>query len=85
MGERAIGTVTHYYSHLGVAAVALKSELKAGDTIHIKGRTTDFTQRVGSIQLEHHAIEAAHGGESIGVKVMDRTREHDLVYRVTGE
>ena len=84
MGERAIGTVTHYYSHLGVAAIALKGELKAGDTVH---------------QRPHHGLyaegrlhptgapceEAAQGGENIGIKVMDRTRERDLVFRVTGE
>ena len=81
--EEAVGTVTHYYSHLGVAIIQInKDRLKTGDTIHIKGHTTDFNQKIESIEYEHRRVEDACAGQSIGVKVIDHTREHDIVYRV---
>jgi len=81
--EEAIGTVTHYYSHLGVAVVQInKGILKSGDTVHFKGHTTNFTQQVESLEYEHQHIEQASAGQSVGIKVKDHTREHDIVYRV---
>jgi len=81
--EEAIGTVTHYYSHLNVAVIQLnKGELKTGDTIHVKGHTTDFTQPVESMEYEHRHVEQAAAGQNVGIKVKDHTREHDIVYRV---
>lgn len=81
--EVAIGVVTHYYSHLGVAVIQLnRGELKSGDTIHIKGHTTDFSQRIDSMEYEHHHIDQAKTGQSFGLKVMDHAREHDIVYLV---
>ncbi len=82
MKEERIGVVSHYFSHLGVAAVVLESELAVGETIHIKGHTTDQTQKVESIQLEHDSIERAGKGQDIGIKVKDHVREHDVVYKV---
>ena len=81
--EEAIGVVTHYYSHLNVAVIQLnRGDLKTGDTIHVKGHTTDFSQRIDSMEYEHHHIEQAKTGQSFGLKVKDHAREHDIVYRV---
>jgi len=82
-GEQPIGRVVHYYSHLGVAVISLdKGPLQVGDTIHIKGHTTDFRQRVESMQVEHESITKAVPGDDFGLKVIDHAREHDVVYRV---
>ena len=81
--EEAIGVITHYYSHLGVAVAQLnKGSLKTGDTIHVKGQTTDFTQTVTSMEYEHQHVDEAGAGQNIGLKVIDHAREHDIVYRV---
>ncbi len=81
--EEAIGVVTHYYSHLSVAVIQLnRGELKIGDTIHVKGHTTDFNQQIDSMEYEHHHIEQAKTGQSFGLKVKDHAREHDIVYLV---
>jgi putative protease len=81
--EEAIGVITHYYSHLGVAVAQLnKGSLKTGDTIHVKGQTTDFTQTVTSMEYEHQHVDQADAGQNIGLKVIDHAREHDIVYRV---
>jgi len=81
--EEAIGIVSHYYSHLGVAIVQInKGKLKTGDTVHIKGHTADFTQPVESMEYEHQHIDQAEAGQNIGLRVKDPTREHDIVYLV---
>ncbi len=81
--EEAIGTVTHYYSHLGVAVIQInKGTLRTGNTIHVKGHTTDFTETVGSMEFEHQHIDQASAGQSVGLKVRDHAREHDIVYLV---
>jgi putative protease len=80
--EVLAGKVTHYYKSIGVAAVEVSDSLKVGDLIHIKGRTTDFEQKVESMQIEHNNVTEAKKGEVIGLKVKDYVREHDLVYRV---
>jgi putative protease len=81
--EEAVGTVTHYYSHLNVAVIQLNSGiLKTGNTIHIKGATTDFTQTVDSMEYEHQPIKQALAGQSFGLRVKASAREHDIVYLV---
>lgn len=81
--EEALGTVTHYYSHLSVAVVQLnKGTLKTGDMIHVKGHSTDFIQKVESMEYEHQHVDQAGAGQSVGLKVADHTREHDIVYLV---
>ncbi len=85
MREIRVGSVSHYYSHLGVAAIVLEDGLDVGDTIHVKGHTSDFTQRVDSIQVEHKDVEHAALGESVGIKVVEHSREHDGVFRVVEE
>jgi putative protease len=83
MPEDKVGTVTHYFGHIQVAAITLEKELKVGDTIHIKGHTSDFTQNVDSMQLEHEAIEAGQPGQEIAIKVVEHARQHDEVFKVT--
>lgn len=82
--EKKIGKVTHYFSKIGVGVMELSGELKVGDKIHIKGATTDFEQKVDSMQIEHENVEKAKKGQSIGLKVSEPVREHDKVYKVTG-
>jgi putative protease len=81
-GEVRVGVVTHYYGHLSVAAVKLEVALAVGQTIRILGHTSDFRQRVDSIQIEHETVPEAIGGDEIGLKVTQHAREHDVVYRV---
>ena len=85
MKEQRIGVVSHYFSHLGVAAIVLEGELAVGDTIRIKGHTSDFTQTVDSIQLEHATIPKAQKGQDVGIKVKEHAREHDVIYKIVGE
>jgi len=86
MAETEIGRVTHYFNHINVAAIEITAgELKVGDTIHIKGHTSDFTTTVESIQIEHEQVQVAKVGDSIGIKVPEHAREHDSVYVVTPE
>jgi hypothetical protein len=81
--EEAIGTVTHYYSHLGVAVIQInKGALRVGDWIHVTGHTSDFSQTIDSLEYEHQRVEQASAGQSVGTKVIDHAREHDIVYRV---
>jgi hypothetical protein len=81
--EEAIGIVTHYYSHLGVAVVQVnKGSLKTGDRIHITGHSTDITQTVASMEYEHQHVDQARAGQSVGLKITDHAREHDIVYLV---
>ena len=81
--EERIGVVTHYFSHLSVAVILIESgELREGDTIHIKGHTSDFRQRVGSMEVEHVTVAEAIRGQSFGLKVTHHAREHDVVYKV---
>ncbi len=80
--EKLVGRITHYYSHLGVGIIELTGgELKAGDIIHVKGKHTDFTQTVDSIQIEHQNVTRAEKGKVVGIKVKDKVREHDQVFR----
>ncbi|HYA20792.1 MAG TPA: hypothetical protein VEG25_09135, partial [Burkholderiales bacterium] len=84
-GEERVGMVTHYYSHLSVAVVRLDSgSLRVGDTIHITGHTSDFRQKVESMQIEHEFVSECRPGDDFGLKVIEHARENDIVYKVTG-
>jgi len=86
MPEEEVGKVASYFAKIGVAAIDItQGSLKVGDTIHIKGHTTDFEQTVDSIQIEHQNVEEAKPGDSIGIKVQDKVRDHDIVYKVIPE
>lgn len=85
MGERElkeVGTITHYFTKISVAIVELTDTLSVGDRILIKGITTDFEQTVDSMQIEHTNVEKAEAGQSIGLKVNERVREGDTVYKI---
>lgn len=82
--EMEIGKISHYYTNIGVGVLELVKDLKAGDTIHVQGATTDFVQKVESIQIDNHPIEEAKSGSAIGIKLTERAREGDTVYTVEG-
>ena len=77
-----VGRVTHFYPKISVAIVELKAPLNIGDKILIRGATTNFEQTVESMQIEHRNIEKAEAGQIIGLKVKERVRENDKVYRI---
>ncbi len=77
-----IGLITHFYSKPSVAVIELSAPLNTGDKIVIRGSTTNIEQTVDSMQVEHKQIPNAQAGQSIGIKVLGRVRENDVVYRV---
>lgn len=83
MERQVIGQVIHYYSKIGVAIIQLESTLNVGDQIAIVGSTTDLEQNVKSMQVEHQSIEEAISGDLVGLKVQDKVRAGDTVYRLT--
>lgn len=81
-GER-IGVVIHYYGTPMVAIVKLEAgTLRVGDTIHIRGHTSDFSQRVESLQVEHAPVNEVGPSDDFGIKVVQHAREHDVVYKL---
>lgn len=84
MEEKLIGKITHFYGRLNVGIIELSDVLKVGDTIHIKGHTSDFTQQVSSMQVEHTSVDEAKPGDVIGIKVDQKIHLNDAVYKVVG-
>ena len=83
MSEQQIGSITHWFGKLKVVVIEIhKGKLSVGDTIRIKGQTTDFTQTIESMQLDGENVEKAKKGQSVGVKVSDRVRRTDSVYKI---
>ncbi|MBS3095403.1 translation elongation factor-like protein [Candidatus Woesearchaeota archaeon] len=82
MADQEIGTVAQYFSKAGVAAIELTGSIKVGDNIHIKGHTTDLTQTVSSMQIDKNVVKEASGGDAVGIKVNDRVRPGDKVYKL---
>lgn len=80
--DRPIGQVTHYFGKLNVAAIQLSDSLHVGDQVHIIGHTTDVLARVQSMQIEHQQVSHAAPGDSVGIRVSDRVRPGDMVYRL---
>lgn len=80
--EKEIGKITHFFGKISVGVIGLTNDLVVGDTIHIKGATTDFDQPVDSMQIEHEKVEKAGKGQAIGLKVNEPVREGDVVYKV---
>lgn len=80
--KKLVGKVSHYYSKLGVAVIDLSDTIEYGDRISIEGATTNFEQTVDSMQVEHKAVKVANKGDSIGMKVIDRVRNGDNVYKI---
>jgi len=84
MAEKKVGVVTHYFTRLNVAAVSLTDgPLRVGDTIHVKGHTSDFTQTVDSMQIEHESVQEAKVGDEVGIRVVEHARVNDEVFVVT--
>jgi putative protease len=83
MMEEEIGHITHYFPKIGVAVIEVTAgSLKVGETIHIKGHTSDFTQAVESLQQENLPVPEVKKGVSAGMKVKEHVREGDRVYKV---
>lgn len=78
-----VGMVSHFFVRINVAVVELKASLAVGDRILIRGSTTDVEQIVESMQIEHENVQKATAGQSIGLKVKERVRENDTVYKIT--
>ena len=80
--EEKIGEITHYFGHIPAGIVKLTGTLKRGDKIHLKGATTDFTQEVTSIQIDHKDIEEAKKGKEVGIEIGQKVRDGDEVFLV---
>ena len=84
MPEQEVGVVTHYFDHPHVAVVQLSAgEVAIGDTLRFHGHTTDFTETLESMEVDHKPVELGRAGEEVAMKVVGRTRKHDKVYKVT--
>lgn len=83
MPEEVIGQVSDFFAHPVVAGIQLTDTLKAGDSIHIKGHTTDLEFTVESMQIDNVNVTEARAGDAIGIKVSERVRRGDTVYKVS--
>jgi putative protease len=83
-GER-IGRVSHYFDKISVAVLDLEKGLKIGELVHFLGRHTDFRQEIQSMQIEHEAVEQVKAGQDVAVKVAQRVRRGDAVFRLSEE
>lgn len=84
MTEQPVGEVTHYFNKASVAGITvLEGNLSVGDTVQFTGHTTDFRQPIESMQIEHASVETAGPGDQVGVRVIERVRVGDKVYRVS--
>jgi putative protease len=81
--KKPIGKVAHYFTKISVAVIDLSDELKVGDRISIEGATSNFEQTVNSMQIEHEDVRSATAGQSIGLKVDQRVRQGDLVFKIS--
>jgi hypothetical protein len=82
LDKDAVGVVTHYFPKVRAAVIKLIKPLSVGDTLRVKGHTTDFKQQVLSIQIDHARVDKAGRGDEIGLGVTSRVREHDVVLKV---
>jgi isopentenyl diphosphate isomerase/L-lactate dehydrogenase-like FMN-dependent dehydrogenase len=78
-----VGTVSHYFTKIGVAVLALSESVNIGDRLHFLGKHTDFPQQIGSMQVEHEPVEQAGKGSEVAIKVDQRVRRGDSVFRLT--
>jgi len=80
--QKPIGEVSHFYKGVSVAVVKFSKAVKVGETVHFKGATTDFTQKIDSMQFDHKEVDKASKGKEVGIKVDDRVRVGDKIYPV---
>jgi translation elongation factor EF-Tu-like GTPase len=86
MVEEKIGIVEHFFTNVGVAAIKITDgELKIGDTIHVVGMHTDIKQKIESMQINKVAVTFVKVGDDVGIKLNERAREHDVVYKIKEE
>jgi len=81
--KKLIGRITHYFSKISVAVVELSDDIAVGDKIRMEGATTSFEQVIDSMEIDNKKVETATAGRSIGLKVKERVRLHDGVYKIT--
>jgi putative protease len=81
--KKQIGEITHYFDHISVAVVKLSDKVKEGENVLVEGHTTSFEQKLASMQVDHKPVKEAKKGESIGLKVADKVRAGDKVFRIT--
>ena len=79
--QKPIGAVTHFYGHISVAIIKFKTTVKVGTPLKFSGATTDFKETIKSMQFNHKEVKSAKKGQQIGIKVKERVREGDSVYR----
>jgi putative protease len=82
MEEKEIGKIAHYYGNISVGIIELSDTLKLGETIHVKGHSSDFTQSIDSMQIEHANVSEAKTGDSVGIKIAQKVHPGDKVFRV---
>ena len=83
MPETAVGKVSDFFARPVVAGIEMCGTLKLGDKIHIVGHTTDIEMVIDSMQIDNVDVTVAKPGDSVGIKVPDRVRRSDTVYKVT--
>ncbi len=83
MAEKEVGKVMDFFARPVVAGIDMTGTLKVGDKIHIKGHTTDIEMEIASMQIDNNNVTVAKKGDSVGIKVPDRVRVGDIVYKVT--
>ncbi|MHC1599373.1 MAG: translation elongation factor-like protein [Candidatus Methanospirareceae archaeon] len=81
--KKLIGKITHYFSKISVAVVELSDDITVGEKISVEGATTSFEQVIDSMEIDNKKVETATAGQSIGLKVKERVRLHDSVYKIT--
>ena len=83
MSENPVGKVTHYFDRIGVAVLALTEPIKVGDTLRFHGHSTEFTQKIDSLQIEHKDVAEAKPGQDVALKIAQKVHPHDAVFKVT--
>lgn len=80
--ETRVGKITHFYNHISVAVMELTGELKTGDVIHVIGHSTDFEQRISSMEIEHQKVQSVGPGKEVALQVKEPVRKGDTVFKV---
>ncbi len=83
--DTQVAHVTHYFAHISVAVLSLSDKLNVGDTIHVLGHSTDFTQKIESLEVEHKKVQSVGPGDEVALKVAEPVHEKDIVYKVVEE
>ena len=79
--DKPIGEVTHYYNHLNVAILRFDQPVSVGQKITVQGHTTDFSQTIDSMQVDHASVQSAPKGKEVGIKIKEKVRQGDKVYK----